>query len=419
MRRWLNFGFLILATWLFSAPAWAATQIETLNFVASTAGATTTVTTSFQGKAVILFSHGKTTEGESAGASFSIGFSNGTLDHTVSWAGDNAVATTNAGYSQWTTNVLQILTNGTPTVATGGSVTGVAFNSTTMVLTFNSTPSAAWEISAILFGGTDITNAFVGNATALTSVGNKSITGVGFQGDAVFFISQKKTGTSGQGSSPLLSFATTATKEWALYGLIDDAVSDVPDGRSRIVNDGSLSGFLSPTSVEYKADFTQWTGDGFDLNFSDAAGSLWVFGYLVLKGGQWDAGVQAKPATATAQTFNVAFTPKAIGFAMSSPVTLDLNRDNCITTVGAWDGTTEVYAGAYHNNVFNTVATSSGASTKLLHEMNTTTGADGTTLAANTVITWDAAGTAFQVAWWAAGDNAASTGTQRRAIVFE
>lgn len=384
-----------------------AVSVQVLNFAANTGGTTTTVNTSFQGEAVILFSHGKTTEGESNGAVFAIGFSDGTRHTRSTWAADNGVSTTNAGFSRDTTGALEILDSGTPTAPTGAAITGVAFNATTMVLTFSATPAAAWEISAILFGGADITNTFVGSATALTSTGNKSITGVGFQGDAVFFISQRSTATFGSHCLPTLGFATTAAKEWALYGLIADNEVIVPDARSRLVSDASYSAFLAPNLVEFKADFTQWTSDGFDLNFSDAAASLFDFSYLVLKGGQWDAGVQAKPATATAQTFNVAFTPKAIGFAMSSAITLDTNADNCITTVGAWDGTTEVYAGAYHNNAFNTVAKSSGASTKLLHEMNTTTGADGTTLAADTVITWDAAGTAYQVAWWAVGDNAA------------
>ena len=384
-----------------------ATQVETGNFVANTGGTTTTVTTGFQGKGLILFTHTKTTEGESAGALFSMGFAdNGARVGVMAWSGDDAVATSNTGRSKYSNRALQINSDGTPTQVC--RVASVAFNAApNFVLTFNITPASAWEISYILIGGTDITNTFVGSTTVATSISTQNIIGVGFQPDAVFVIHALGVDATNTVARAGIGMAVSAAKQWSWFGSVADGAttSAAVDGLSLLRNDVLISGEASGVNA-LLADFTQFTGDGFDINVSDAAPASWQMSYLCIKGGQWDAGVQAKPATATTQTFNVAFTPKGIGFLMSSATALNTYTSECISTWGAWDGTTEVYSGAYHNDAINIVAKSAGASTKVLREIGYTAEADGTTLAANTVITWDAAGTAYLVAWWAAGDNA-------------
>src|SRR5207248_5056063 len=79
---------------LFALPALAQLQVQTGQFTASTSGVDTTVTASFQGKALIFSAHGKNTNSDSANADFEIGFYDGTHSRTNGWEADDAVSTT-------------------------------------------------------------------------------------------------------------------------------------------------------------------------------------------------------------------------------------------------------------------------------------------------------------------------------------
>ena len=91
----ISYFLLCIAYFLLPSRALGAVQVETGTFVANTGSATTTVTTGFQGKAVFLWSDGKTAEGEVSGGSFNTAISDGTNGFSLSWAGDDAVSTTN------------------------------------------------------------------------------------------------------------------------------------------------------------------------------------------------------------------------------------------------------------------------------------------------------------------------------------
>lgn len=393
-----------------------AVSVEVGTFVANTAGATTTVSTGFQGKAVILFTHGKTAEGESVIASFGFGLSDGTNDGNVGWSGDDGVTTTNNGRYAHATNALAILTDGEPTLGTGGSVTSVAFNATpNMVLTFNTTPASAWKISYILLGGADITNTFVGSGTIPTTAIAKSFTGVGFQGDALFIWGNRTTSDGGAiAGQSLFGFATSTSKRWGYAGVTRDAqVTDANvNAISQLNSNNIYVGLTTLAANDALGDFTAWGSDGFELTFSAVQGTAERFNYLVIKGGRWDCGVQAKPATATTQTVSsTSFTPKLLGYLLSSPTATASITSNQIETFGAATSTSaRAYAGSYMEDIVTsgTVAKSSGSSVLISHEMNATANADFTSFQSNGwTITWDATGTAFQSAWFVAGDNAA------------
>ena len=405
--------FLILAL-LLAAPLWASMSVETGVCTANTGSATTTCTTAFQGKAVKLWSHVNTAEGESGGeARFAYGFSDGTHHWSVGWGGLDASATTNAHKVDDDTSPLHGISNsGTAQFV----ITGVAFNATpNMVLTFSATPGSAWKIYYELYGGADITNAFVGsnNTAILASTGTRSITAPGFQGDVVFFASSAQAGIEATSPGGInLGMAISNAKQWALSTFLahNASTSANVNGMSKLRNDECLIGDDGTNADDFILSFTQWTPTGFDLSQTHASWGPLYMGFLVLKGGRWDAGVAAKPATATPQNFSTSFTPKVLGLLMSSPAALNTYTSECTTTVGAYDGTHTSYAGAFHNDAINTVAKSAGASTKVLREINYTAEASGTALGTTSTITWGATGMAYQVAWWAAGDNAAAPG---------
>ena len=398
---------------LIAAPAWAAVDFQTLNFVANTGGTTTTVSTAFQAKGGVLISHGKTAEGESAGDMFTIGLFDCTNDKSISRSGDDAVATTNVGRGFRDTDALQIFSNGNPTVPTGGTVSSVTCNTSNIVLTHNATPADAWEISAWIWGGADITNVYVGQDTIPTTVSTKDHTGPNFQPDFILLINTRRTaGGTSTNTIVNIGIATATDKEFSVLAAVRDSqtTSGGVDGESKFRDNAVLMVGSVPTAEVATADLSAWLTNGFQLNYTTVDGTAWVFGMLAIKGGQWNSGVAAKPTSASAQNFSVGFTPRGIGFMMSSPTSVNIFTSNSTTTVGAWDGTTETYAGGFHNDAINTVAKSSGGSTKVLCELNATACADGTTLGTTSTITWDNTGTAHQLGWWAVGDNAGSKG---------
>ena len=389
-------------------------QLEVGTFDANTGGTQTTVTTGFQGSAAIFWTWGKTSTGESAVACFSMGFTDGTNYRGVGWSGDDAVATTNVGRIGDTTHAGIVLTNGNPTLGTGGRVTTVAFNATpNMVVTFDGTPASAWKWNYILFAGTDFTNIKVGQFTAATSTGNQSTTDPGFQPDAALFLCPRVTAGSASATAYMdMGFAVSAAKQWALRTKVSDAqaVGTGVDGIADMRDDQVLVGSTTTTAVDYVADFTQFTATGWDWNWSDAASSAWLIFYIAWKGGHWDAGVSTKPAGATTQTeTGLAYVPKLLAMLMSSPTALNSVTSNAINTFGATDGTNQVWGGGYHNDDINSVAKSGGAATAMQHEMNASANATLSSFGAsgNWTIAWDATGTAFKTPWFTVGDTLA------------
>ena len=101
---WLGLAFVLVAS------AHASLLVQTGQFAAGTGAATTTVTSSFQGKAIIFYTHAKTANAESATAAFGVGFSDGTNLGSSSWAGNDAASTTVEGRGNWSTKALEIFT---------------------------------------------------------------------------------------------------------------------------------------------------------------------------------------------------------------------------------------------------------------------------------------------------------------------
>jgi hypothetical protein len=398
--------------------------VETGQCTANTGSATTTCTTGFQGKAVILFMTGDTTNnGAVNGASFSIGFSDGTNHRSVSFAGDNAVATSNAGKSWRTDGALDYLSNGTPTSTR--RVTGVAFNATpNMVLTWDGTPAAAYLVNYILLGGSDITNVAVGTFTSATTGASQSITGVGFQPDFGMFIGAMMTaaGTSAAGAEASLSigFAKDSTHEFAMAVGIDDAqtMSANVNGVNIVHNDATLAGItLGAQTEDVLADFTSFDSGGATFNFSNLPTSAYQFGYLLIKGGQWDVGTSTKPTTATTQTVTgMAFQPTLAAWLRPTQDTANNTIvSGAVVDFGAATSTsTEVNARSGHNDAINTVADRISQNTKVLSSTTIVSGsevglADFTSFNSDGwTITWDNTGLADLIGWFAVANNAAA-----------
>ncbi len=402
----------ILFMLLFSGCARAALQTQAGQFTANTGATTTVVNCNFQGKAIIFFSHAKAGNAESATAAWTVGASDGTHHHEIGWVGDDAVATTNVGRGNHNTFPLVIFSNGAPTIPLGGSMSGVSFGASTFTVTFQNAPSTAWLIGFILLGGTDITNVLVGQDSMPTATGTTSFTSVGFKGDFIFMFTSQQAATSDIATTQnCIGAAVSATKRWSYGWTVQDAqtLTANVNGQTIMRSDRAIVCQSASNSVNVLADFVQFTSTGFDLNFTTAPGSGFFLHWIVIQGGQWDAGTSVKPTTATTQTVTgETFRPSLLGLFTSSPTASNGNVSNAVTSMGASDGTNQVYAEAFHNDAINTVANSAGSNSAVLLDRDGTNNPSAAFTSFNSdgwTVTWNQTGSAREVSWFTAASS--------------
>lgn len=395
-----------------------ALSVETGLFAADTADATTTVSCGFTGKALILFGTNATAESESAqqNSCFSFGFSDGTTHRSIQVAGDNAVSTSNVAKGLLN-SALGIITS-SPAIT--NRINGVSFGASSFDLTWASTPAAAYRIGYILLGGADITNVKVGSTSTITmaSTGAQTETGIGFQGDFAIFLFNGLANTATFPANGGIGFAI-AGKQFTLAWGVDDAqtMSAAVDGVSYINASGVLSYITNGAgTIDGLASFTEFTSDGFTINVSNATAlASGAIAYLVIKGGQWDLGVQAKPTTAIAQSVtSMTFQPK-VAFWTSGDATVDatVTAGGAGVSGGAAVSTsTEALASLRHNDAIDTIVWSASHSSRVATDRTTSTSADFTSFNSDGwTITWDGTGVATLQGWFAAGDNAVAPTT--------
>lgn len=415
----------IITLLLCVSPLRAALDVSTGVFNANTGSATTTVTVTCQGKAIILYTTGQTAEGSdaAANASFSYGFSDGTNHRMIGWSADDNVGTTNVGKAFRTDRVAEYFSAGTPTSVR--YVSGVAFtDATTTTITWDGTPAAAYKVGFIQVCGSDITNVIVGTQTLATSTGAQSVTGLAFQPDFGVFINAQATaaGTAARALGSI-GFAASSTKEFTMAWGIDDAqnMTATIDAVSYTDQAACMSGITAGAeTVDFLADFTSFNSDGYTVNVSNAPTAAWLVGYLLIKGGQWDVGTKVwASGTNTAVTVSgMAFQPKGLLLAHATPT-----ADATVTTQVA-DPTSSVVGVAASTSTEATAGagmTDAALNTQVFHDvysgsiLNRPAGAasESSVLTSFNSDGWTAttgAGgySAFQVGWFAMGDNAAA-----------
>lgn len=406
--------FAHIAVAIHASPDGHGLQVEVGSFTANTGGVTTTVSCGFQGKVILLFTDTKTSTGESARAAWSFGASDGTNHRCIACGADDAASLTNmtrylsAGDVAVNNRAVQMLLSGTNTA--NERVIGVALNGNNFVLTWNATPASAYLIGYVLIGGEDITNVFTDVNNVNTTAGNQAITGVGFKPDFVLIFHHNN---ANQG--PLVDFnqaigcAVSPTKQWAQCHRGQDNTIAGTYASSRFSSSHILIGMKNDGTLSDTAVFTSMDADGFTINWDNPPAASHKMNFLCIKGGRWDVGTQAKPATATTQTLTgMVFTPKMLGYLLSSPTVVDTATNPAISTIGfAASSAARGFVGVRHSSSGNpTAALSANSNALISHEMGATANADFTSFNSDGwTVTWDAAGTALLSGWFAAGDS--------------
>ena len=176
--------------------------------------------------------------------------------------------------------------------------------------TINWGSSSSMIVSYLALGGDELTNVKTGAASAKTSTGNQSYTGVGFQPTALivfagkFSTSPLDQSTNGSG---LFGFATSSSARgmvaWRNQNGSNPQVAKHRQSTQRI---------LSTTTTFTEADFVSFDSDGFTLNYTTAGGSADVFYYLALRGPQVKvSSFNQATSTGNQSLTGAGFTPKA------------------------------------------------------------------------------------------------------------
>ena len=401
-----------------------ALSVETGQFAANTGSATTTVSHSFGTTplAIIMWTTGQTTTGSdsAANASFSFGFSDATNFRSIGWASDDNVGTTNCGKAFRTDRIVEVFSNGTPT--TVRYVNDWNPTTTNFDVVWDGTPAAAYLVSYIIIGGTDVTNVIVGTHTLDTATGSDSVTGLAFQPDFGVFINAQATaaGTAVRALGSI-GFAASSSKEFTMAWGIDDGATMTAtiDAVSYTNQAACMSGITAGAeTVDFLADFTSFNSDGYTINISNAPPAAWLVGYLLIKGGQWDVGTTTH---ASARTLSgMAFQPKGIAFSFGRTTTdATVTVDQQVGFGAAASTTTEVVGMAgqldatlntdveRYTNTGNLYWRLGSSNTWVLDSFNS----DGATLSG-------AGSSGNQVGWFAMGDNAAPPSTLVKDIIM-
>ena len=397
-----------------------ALTVDTGIVNANTGSATTTITVTAQGKAIILFTTGQTAEGSdsAANAMFSFGFSDGTFHRCIAWASDDNVGTTNCGSTWRATAAIEVLSNGTPTSLVTATV---AFtNATTTTLTFSGTPAAAYKIGYIQFGGSDITNVLVSGATLVSgSTADVVVSSPGFQPDFAMFIGTQAT-AAGTITRALgtVGFASHVDKEVTMAWGIDDGANMTAniDAVSYTNSAASMSQITAGAeTVDFLANLKSFDANGFTLAVTNAASAAWQFGYLVIKGGQWDVGTTTPVSGGTRTISGMTFQPKGLFLAHTTAdadATVDINATS---GVGAASSTsTEASAAARQQDAqlnTNVFRDTQSANIQTQPGGTASTSFDGFTSDGWAITSGGLETPTWQTGWFAAGDNAVAPTT--------
>ena len=147
-------------------------------------------------------------------------------------------------------------------------------------------PTAAYLIGYLALGGNDISNATTGQFTSAVSTGNQSVTGVGFQPDALILF----------GTAEDTNFETAANDgAYFIVGFTDGTnqgqtsiytknASDPTDTSRNITSSKVYSALTNNQGILQECSIVSMDADGFTVNWTTANGTARYLGYIAIKG---------------------------------------------------------------------------------------------------------------------------------------
>jgi hypothetical protein len=302
----------------------------------------------FQPKVVLFWFGGSTSTGSDACAGGSIlrGFGiaissseRGCIAGSV-W---DAAGTSEVCRSRRNDGCILVLSNGSASTQ-DGYIDFVSMDSDGFTLIYDDAISYNLRISYMAIGGTDLTNYKIGEFSNASSNGNFSVTGVGFQPDAVcIFSSLTASGTVSTHDQFNIGWATGSSNQGLVSVRDRDGVNTM-QSHSYGYN-GECIGQVQATAngATGRGSFVSMDSDGFTINSLEAQASTWV--YLALKGGQYTVGdLLTQTDTTTDISESLAFQPSGILFLSAARAlsTQDAVSADSSWSLGGYDGTNQI-----------------------------------------------------------------------------
>lgn len=396
------------------------------------------LTGAFQPKALWLWGTSVTANGTyNANQTFHYGFSDGTSHSSIALSvldgqGDSTV---HRGLLR-NDAIIGIVNTASNAELARASIS--SFDSDGFTLSWAVNDASAFVIHYLAVGGTDITNVKVINTTVGTaSVGNRAYTGVGFQGDFANFLIGSATATTQaintlhDGDHAAIGAAASSTERWTL-GITNQGGASLMNTNSFYQNDKCLASYNHDTaSRDMEADFVSWGSDGFTLNYVDAPSNTnQLLSFIVIKGGQWDAGDFAGQNDTNNQTITTGQTgtPKGLMMFSKNDATTDSDTageaharlsiggaDSALNQGCIWTGDQDGGTNSISAHISLTDALIRTATEAATHTSSTTTGEcdiQDMSTAGQFTIDWITA-TLFRFAWFAVSEGAATNNVTR------
>ena len=292
----------------------------------------------FQPKIVLFWWGGSVANSDTvAGGTYNIGFGaaiSSSSRFCVMGISEDAQATSDAARSQNNTEAIRCYTDA---ATLDGIMDSSSMDADGFTLVVDNQFTQAYRISYLALGGTDLTNVYIGNAQTPVSTGEYSITGVGFQPDALITACSYFTGASAAGATLYTSFgmATGSSNQGVIYGYVQD--NQATSNTAGYGYDGEcLSG-----GTTYLNSFVSLDADGFTLNNLQGT-TVACFHYICLKGGQYSVGDLTTRTDGNDIAEVIGFQPVAILFKSANRTlsTQDVRTDHLSMSIGAGTSTT-------------------------------------------------------------------------------
>jgi len=312
---------------------YGATNVKVGTFTKITTTGNQSITgLGFQPKAIIFFwSRNTVNATATAPRSQGIGFTDCTNQRVVAIAEDDNAGTSNAGRYRSESNVIVILSNGTPAVESRASF--VSCDADGFTINWAVSSATAHIINYIALGGPDITNVKAGTFTLTNTTGNQSVTGLGFRPEFLMFLWSftENVDTATAGLEMGFGFADAFGNQGSIANSVKDNEAANKTKYSQQRTDQVIL-LTNAGAQDALASFVSMDNDGFTVNKSDAPAANTPIFYLAIRGGSHKVGNFLQPtATGVQSITGVGFQPQglvlfsrnqAAGTTLAAPATI-------------------------------------------------------------------------------------------------
>lgn len=241
--------------------------------------------------------------------------------------------------------------------------------------------TVASKIHYIAYGGDDIEGTQVGSITAPTSAGNQSyildadVQSISDGRGVVFFLGGSLPDWDQLYLSETVGLGVaTGTASGAQGGIFATELNneDPSTPRDQWREDACVIAHnVASGSVRMKAVFNGFDSQGFDLDWITTIGDVQKLAYLIIKGGQWQAGTGTAKTTTGLKTETTNFIPKGLFTFGMARTTEGISAENVSFQIGAADGVNEASGGfTEESNVGNPNLGTMSSITKTLRVMS-------------------------------------------------